>query len=120
MRVALLNAVASVGILQEMLAREKTVITQKMMRGHSVGNVSPERSKMPKGIKKDLYKAIENVNESITNSAGRGGAYARGLASEGYNGGYRQALYDVIAALNDVPNCRSRFWPTKAETPDAP
>ena len=66
---------------------------------------------MPKGIKRDIYKALKNADKAISGSARDGGMYAKGLSSEGYNGGYRDALFDVIAALNGVPNCRSRFWP---------
>ena len=66
---------------------------------------------MPKGIKRDIDKALKNVNKTISYSARDGGIYAGVLSSEGYNGGYRAALFDVIAALNGVPNRRSRFWP---------
>ena len=66
---------------------------------------------MPKGIKRDIYKALKNADKAISDSAKSGGLYAKAFSSEGYNGGYRDALYDVIAALNGVPNNRSRFWP---------
>ncbi len=40
-----------------------------------------------------------------------GGKYARGLASEGYVGGYAQALEDVRAMLDGVPPGDPRgFW----------
>lgn len=62
-----------------------------------------------KGIKRQLGAAMKNVSEEISNNS-RGGLYAGGLASEGYAGGYRDALNDVLLALNGVcPN--SRFWP---------
>lgn len=66
---------------------------------------------MAKGIKKDLYKAIENANQDIVNFAKRGGPYAGALSPEGYSGGYRDALNDVLSALNGHQNLNSRFWP---------
>ena len=65
---------------------------------------------MAKGIKKQLGIALQNVNQTISESASHG-FYAEGLSSEGFAGGYRQALFDVIAALNGVPSYRSDYWP---------
>ena len=39
-----------------------------------------------------------------------GGKYAAGLASEGYSGGYRDALYDTILLLQDVQPRRRQYW----------
>ena len=65
---------------------------------------------MTKGIKKPVYKAIDKVSKEIAFNASSGDLYARGLASEGYAGGYRQALEDVLLLLNGVkPNTRN-YW----------
>jgi hypothetical protein len=68
---------------------------------------------MAKGIKRKLYKVYDNVSKEIAdfsrNKDGQDGFYARGLASEGYNGGYRDAISDVLLALNGV-NPNRRFW----------
>lgn len=61
---------------------------------------------MAKGIIRKLKKVLENVDKEINSHDG--GFFSRGLASEGYAGGYRDALYDVMLALNDVkPNRHS-------------
>lgn len=67
------------------------------------------------GIKRYIRKVSDHVNGEISllskgNSTSSNGInYAGGLASEGYAGGYRDALADVGLALNGVqPN--SRFW----------
>ena len=60
---------------------------------------------MAKGIKRNLQKVYKIVNSRISAFAKREGIYAGGLASEGYLGGYRDALDDVIVALNGtIPN----------------
>jgi hypothetical protein len=64
---------------------------------------------MPKGIKRQIDKVITNVTKEIHAST-QGGFYAAGLSSEGYLGGYRQALWDVKLALNgNKPNTRG-WW----------
>jgi len=64
---------------------------------------------MAKGIRRDLKKVLDEVNKDIASNAKPNSMFARGLASEGYAGGYRQALYDVQLALDGVmPN--SRYW----------
>jgi hypothetical protein len=52
-----------------------------------------------KGIKRKIRTALENIQKEINGNAS-GGFYARGLAGEGYAGGYRDALYAVQALLN--------------------
>lgn len=67
---------------------------------------------MAKGIKRQLNKAIENVNKAISWDAKSKSLWARGMASEGYSGGYRDALYDVLLSLNGVgPAANTRYWP---------
>ena len=53
---------------------------------------------------------MKKVNEEISGFTWRGGIYAKGLASEGYNGGYRDALNDVLLALNGVKPNRQNWW----------
>jgi len=66
---------------------------------------------MAKGIRRNLKKARKSVSNEISAQAQSGGLYARGFASEGYLGGYRDALDDVDLALSGViPNrWRQRF-----------
>lgn len=61
-----------------------------------------------KGIKRDLRIAIKNVQKEIENMPN--GFFSRGLANEGYAGGYLQALMDIELALNGV-NPNGRYWP---------
>lgn len=65
---------------------------------------------MAKGIKRQLDKALEKVRQEISAHAQRGGLYAGGLAGEGYNGGYRDALNDVMLLLNGVTPDRNGWW----------
>ena len=67
---------------------------------------------MAKGIQRQIKKALKAVDVEIHTSARSGGKFAAGLSSEGYAGGYRQALYDVQAALNGTGPYNSRFWPS--------
>ena len=62
-------------------------------------------------LKKLLSSALEGVNKDIAGHASRGGMYARGLASEGYNGGYADALRDVQLALQGGRPARNNWWP---------
>ncbi len=64
----------------------------------------------PKGIMRQIDRALKNVDKEISANAEMG-FYAAGLASEGYNGGYRDALYDVQLSLRGVgARATSRFW----------
>ncbi|QYW02781.1 hypothetical protein CPT_Marzo_263 [Stenotrophomonas phage Marzo] len=71
-----------------------------------------------------LTRKIEDVHEGVQAAmAGllkgqEGNMYARGLSTEGWNGGYQQALRDVQAYIQGYHNCGSRYvelWkaPTK-------
>lgn len=63
------------------------------------------------GTKTRIRLALDRVQKSIRISAEEGGKWARGLSSEGYAGGYAQALMDVELVLNNVkPNARSEYW----------
>lgn len=65
---------------------------------------------MAKGIRRQVNKAHAQVSREIAAFAARGDKYSRGLASEGYNGGYRDALSDVLLALNGVRPNRNGWW----------
>lgn len=75
-----------------------------------------ERVEMAKGIRRQVNRAHEQVSQQIAAYAARGDKYSRGLASEGYNGGYRDALSDVLLALNGVRPNRNGWW----DEPPAP
>lgn len=62
-----------------------------------------------KGILRDLRRAYEAAEKAANSHSGD--KYARGLASEGYAGGYLQALRDVEAALKGYSPSGSRYWP---------
>lgn len=64
---------------------------------------------MARGILRRLRAAKEKVNTEISGHAKRGGLYARGLASEGYAGGYRDALEDVDLMLRGIEPSRD-YW----------
>lgn len=64
---------------------------------------------MAKGIQRKIKEVLESVNEEIAISSRGGGFHARGLAGEGFAGGYRQALWDVQLALRGI-NPNSRYW----------
>ena len=57
---------------------------------------------MAKGIVRKIKIALDNVHEEIVRSTDRSNQYSKGLAYEGYNGGYLAALNDVLLALNGV------------------
>lgn len=64
---------------------------------------------MAKGIKRKIIAARDKVNYEISQNAKRN-SMAGAMASEGYAGGYRDALNDVLLLLNDVtPNRRDYY-----------
>lgn len=64
---------------------------------------------MTRGIKRHLSAARKRVEEEIRANTDQNSLYSRGLASEGYAGGYLAALDDIALVLNGVrPN--SRYW----------
>lgn len=65
---------------------------------------------MAHGIKRKLAKAQAKVRKEIEDNAAYGGKFARGLANEGYAGGYAQALSDVQLALNGVEPSTRGYW----------
>lgn len=66
---------------------------------------------MTKGIKRKIRRAQIRIQKEINDTASSGDLYARGLASEGYAGGYLAALSDVLLALNgSMPCVRPDYW----------
>lgn len=65
---------------------------------------------MAKGIKRALQRARRKVQKEIEGNAAGGGKYARGLANEGYAGGYEQALSDVMLALDGIGPSTRGYW----------
>lgn len=61
-------------------------------------------------IMKQLSAALSNVNAEISGIASSGGKYGRAMSGEGYSGGYRDALNDVILLLNGVTPDRRNYW----------
>jgi len=73
-------------------------------------------SQKPRGIVRKLTAVLVEVNAEMAGLARAGepctreNLFARGLASEGYVGGYRDAISDVLQALNDVMPSRRGWW----------
>jgi hypothetical protein len=67
-----------------------------------------------RGVKKLIRAVSDEVGNEIAGTA-QGGFYAAGLSAEGYAGGYRDALHDVLVLMNGVlPNRGGRSWWEKA------
>jgi hypothetical protein len=61
-----------------------------------------------KAIREEIARAYESVKKEI--SCHDGSFYARGLAGEGWAGGYAAAMQDMLLAIRGVkPNTRS-YW----------
>lgn len=58
-----------------------------------------------------LCEALDAANADIRGQRRDGDIYAGGLSTEGFAGGYAQAINDVSLALNDAPPSNSRYWP---------
>lgn len=69
--------------------------------------------------KRKIRLALKRVNEEIVGdmkgTQGREGFCARGLSREGYQGGYSDALSDVLLVLNGVQPNRRDYW---TQTPE--
>ena len=70
---------------------------------------------MAKGIRRIIKQVMSKVDRDIAGYSSSGSLYARGLSREGYNGGYSEALSDVLLALNGVLPKRRDWWPTYEE-----
>ena len=69
---------------------------------------------MAKGIKQRIKAALKNVDREITGNASLS-RYGAAMSGEGYAGGYRQALYDVLVLLDGhwEPDTRG-YWEKKS------
>jgi len=69
-----------------------------------------------------LRTQLDEITAAVTQEVRQlsaGGKYASGTASEGFMGGYLQALYDVALAANGVEPDRWRQWRiARKEHPD--
>jgi len=65
---------------------------------------------MARGVVRKLNRVIEAVNQSIHREIDADSIYSRGLSGEGYDGGYRDAICDVLLALNGVQPRRNLWW----------
>ena len=65
---------------------------------------------MARGIKQPLEKVREKVHTEITDLANASSSFGGGMASEGYKGGYLDAIEDVTLALNGVRPSRRGWW----------
>lgn len=64
-----------------------------------------------KAFIKHLDRAKKRVTDEIIANGASGGKYARGLANEGFAGGYQQALYDIEAVLtHGYPSDSRGYW----------
>ena len=64
-----------------------------------------------RNVLKRIAIARKNVQKEISGNASSGRFYAAGLASEGYAGGYLEALDDVDAALrHGHPRDIRHYW----------
>lgn len=62
-------------------------------------------------VLKRIDAARKRVQAEISGNASDGGKFARGLANEGFAGGYLAALDDVEAALrHGYPSARPNYW----------
>lgn len=64
-----------------------------------------------KDIGKLLSRVAANVNADIARSIDRSSRYSAALAREGYNGGYVDAINDVVSALYGNHPRRNGWWP---------
>ncbi len=65
---------------------------------------------MAKGIKRLLIKTIKNVEQEIRDIQNPNDLFSKGLANEGYLGGYLDALMDIQLALNGISPTRNHWW----------
>lgn len=61
-------------------------------------------------LRSAIRKLLTQANKEIAAHTQRGG-YAAALAGEGAAGGYRHALYDILALMDDIPPPdRRNYW----------
>jgi len=67
---------------------------------------------MAKGIYRKLDLVLKNIKDKMYLPSDAS-MYARGMRSEGYLGGYRQAIMDVILALSGIHPTTRGLWDKK-------
>ena len=72
---------------------------------------------MARGILRQLKQAQYRVQAEMMAQSKSEDYVARGLAPEGFAGGYAAALNDVELALNGVTPNNSRYWPRPGDPP---
>ena len=61
-------------------------------------------------FKQQIIRIVQEVvNKEIAANA-KHGFYAAGLSGEGYHGGYRDALEDIIMMMNNIRPQRRSWW----------
>ena len=63
-----------------------------------------------RGIVRKVMRARQRVEELIHAETDRTNRFSGALTGEGWNGGYRAALDDVLLALNGVEPSTRGFW----------
>ena len=65
---------------------------------------------MAKGVIKKISRVRDNIHKQICSETDHSNLFARGLAYEGFNGGYLAALSDILLALDGVTPSRNNWW----------
>lgn len=73
-----------------------------------------------KGIIRKVKRVQERVHKQIADKTDRSSLFSRGLAYEGFDGGYLSALSDVLLALNGVTPNRNGWWNEDKDEDDRP
>jgi len=63
-----------------------------------------------KNIEAQMNREAQDARKDWERRGAKGPNFAAGLASEGYMGGYRDALNDALLAMNGVTPNRNRWW----------
>lgn len=65
-------------------------------------------------LSEEMSREANAARRSYEESGGKGPNYFAGLHSEGYVGGYRDALNDCLLAMNKVTPQRRGWWEKKS------
>lgn len=77
------------------------------------------KARCVKMITKVERRVEHEIRGYTLGASGMSGLYARGLSTEGYAGGYLDALRDVKLLLGGVMPSRRDYWPTRDEESSA-
>lgn len=70
---------------------------------------------MARGIVRLVIRVRRRIQSEMHEETDHQSMFSRGLASEGYAGGYRDALDDVLLALNGVTPDRRGWWKERSD-----